>query len=127
MKRHIESVLFILLVLLILTQTKYWLQFPDCNFLLIDSLSAISSVIKIFRRLSGGHLVVPKGRIDYTSTVLGSCLSNRFLKTSSDGDFIISLGNLCQSITILIIRKFFFPESRIIYWKTYQSLRNALR
>lgn len=128
MKCHLQSVLFILLVLLTLTQTK-----KTCyNSLVVISCwlvhcPAVRSVIKIFKGLSGGHLVVPKGKIDYTSTILSSCLSNLFLKISNDEDFIISLGNLCQSITVLIIRKFFFPVCRITYWKTYQSLRIALR
>lgn len=83
--------------------------------------SDLSSVIKKIKGLSRGHLLLPKGRIDYMSRVLGSCLSNLFLKISSYGDFITSLGNLCQGITILIIRKLFFPLCRIIYWKIYHS------
>lgn len=83
--------------------------------------SDLSSVIKKIKGFSGGHLLLPKGRIDYMSRVLGSCLSNLFSKISSYGDFITSLGNLCQGITILIIRKFFFSVCRNIYWKIYHS------
>lgn len=56
--------------------------------------------------IPGGHLVespAPRRII----TVLSKCLSNWLLKTSMDGDYTISLGNLFQCLTTLTVGKFF--------------------